>query len=115
MKANTRSPGRRFAPIRRIGIGVCACCLWVATGIVQAAPGPCSARIEVELDGEVANASDPSFLNALTASPLYVLTWVKGDGSRAVYDLVGPANDTGCQRGIEQIRRSASVLDLRVL
>jgi hypothetical protein len=75
----------------------------------------CTARIEVQLDGEVSNPRDPSFLGSLTADPQYSLTWVESEESRAVYLLTGPGTDYQCRGGIEMVRRASSILDLRVL
>ncbi len=54
-------------------------------------------------------------MSSLTASPLYSLSWVEGDDSRAVYVLTGPGTDYQCKGGIEMVRQASSILDLRVL
>jgi hypothetical protein len=75
----------------------------------------CRTRVEIRIDAEVPDARDPSFLSALLANPQYRLAWVSGDDDTQVYDLTGPGGDEGCSRMLEQIRRSAAVLDLKVL
>jgi hypothetical protein len=76
---------------------------------------PCRARVVITIDAEVPDTRDPGFLSGLLANPRYRLTWVTGDGSSVVYDLSGPAEDQGCTNGIDQIRRGATVLDVKVL
>jgi hypothetical protein len=90
----------------------------IASGLASGVAGSaerCTARIEVELDASVANPRDPSFLSALTANTQYQLVWVEGNGSRAVYELTGPATDHRCENQINRMRRNANVADLRVI
>lgn len=75
----------------------------------------CRARIEIRIDAEIPNARDPSFITGLIANPQYRLAWVSGDSTRGVYDLTGPASDENCSSGIDQLRRDAAVLDVKVL
>src|SRR5688572_9945832 len=101
--------------LRHIELATLLACVLLLVPISAAAHDRCTARIEVQLDSEVSNPRDPSFLSSVTANPLYSLTWVEGDDSRAVYLLTGPGTDYGCKGGIELVRRDASILDLRVL
>lgn len=87
----------------------------ILTGTVCIAQENCRARLEIRVDSEVPNARDPSFLSGLLANPQYRLAWVSGDNDTQVYDLTGPPDDQGCSRMLEQIRRSAAVLDVTVL
>ncbi len=111
MNAVTKS--RLVKHIERAAIIACVLLLVPISAAAQG--GRCTARIEVQLDAEVSNPRDPSFMSSLTASPLYSLTWVRGEGSRVVYVLNGPGTDVRCQQGIAMMRRAASVLDVRVL
>jgi hypothetical protein len=88
--------------------------LSLAAGVAESAER-CSARIEVELDASVSNPRDPSFLSALTANAQYQLIWLEGDGTRAVYQLTGPATDHRCEEQVNRMRRNANVTDLRVV
>jgi hypothetical protein len=105
----------RVRLLRHIERAALLACVLLLIPISAAAQDRCTARIEVQLDSEVSNPRDPSFLSSLTANPLYSLSWVEGDDSRAVYLLTGPGTDYGCKGGIELVRRDASILDLRVL
>jgi len=89
----------------------------VVLGLAAAssAQAPCRARVVITIDAEVPDTRDPSFLSGLLANPQYRLSWVTGDSTSAVYDLSGPAEDQGCANGIDQIRRGAAVLDVKVL
>lgn len=88
-----------------------------ALGLAAAssAQEPCHARLLISIDAEVPDTRNPAFLSGLLANPQYRLSWVTGDSSSAVYDLSGPAEDQGCANGIDQIRRGAAVLDVKVL
>jgi hypothetical protein len=106
----------KYRLVRHIERAALIACLLLLVPISAAAQGGrCTARIEVQLDAEVSNPRDPSFMSSLTASPLYSLTWVEGDESRAVYVLTGPGTDDQCKAGIDIVRRASSILDLRVL
>jgi hypothetical protein len=87
----------------------------LALAAVSSAQEPCRARVVITIDPEVPDTRDPSFVSGLLANPQYRLAWVTGDGSSVVYDLSGPAEDQGCANGIDQIRRGAAVLDVKVL
>jgi hypothetical protein len=102
--------------LRHIELATLLACVLLLVPISAAAQNSrCKARIEVQLDSEVSNPRDPSFLSSVTANPLYSLTWVEGEDSRAIYLLTGPGTDYQCKGGIELVRRDASILDLRVL
>jgi hypothetical protein len=64
---------------------------------------------------DVPNPRDPSFLSALSANPLYTITWVEGNDSTAVVDLTGPATDYHCDDEIRRLSRDAHILNLKVL
>jgi hypothetical protein len=81
----------------------------------EAQTDSCVARIEVTLEASVEDPRDPSFLTALLANAMYKLSWVEGDDTTAVYELVGPASDFKCEREISQLSRSAQIRDLRVV
>jgi hypothetical protein len=83
--------------------------------VASAAPDKCHARLLLKLTPDVPNPRDPSFLSALTANPLYVLTWVEGNDTSAVVDLTGPAIDYHCEDEIKRLSRDAHILDLKVL
>jgi len=112
MNAVNKSRARLFKHIERAAL---LACVLLLVPISAAAQDRCTARIEVRLDTEVSNPRDPSFLSSLTANPLYSLSWIEGEDSRAVYLLTGPGTDYQCKGGIEMVRRDASILDLRVL
>ena len=113
MIATHSSRGRLLRHIERAALLACVLLLLPISAAAQ--DSRCSERIEVRLDSEVSNPRDPSFLSSLTANPLYSLTWVEGEESRAVYLLTGPGTDYQCKGGIELVRRDASILDLRVI
>jgi hypothetical protein len=80
-----------------------------------AADKECHVRIEVSFEASVRNPRDPSFLSALTSSPLYALTWVQSLDDGAVYELTGPATDYQCEQAVGRLSRNAAITDLRVL
>ena len=79
------------------------------------APDRCHARLSLKLTPDVPNPRDPSFLSALTADPLYEITWVNGQDSAVVVDLYGPATDYHCEQEINRLGRNGSILELQVL
>ncbi|HEV7441902.1 MAG TPA: hypothetical protein VGO18_04860 [Steroidobacteraceae bacterium] len=81
----------------------------------SAIPDRCHARLSLTLTPDVPNPRDPSFLSALSANPLYTITWVEGSDSTAVVDLTGPATDYHCTEEIKRLSRDAHILDLKVL
>jgi len=83
--------------------------------VVAVAQENCRARIAISVDAEVPDARDPSFLSGLLADPQYRLTWVSGDSDLVIFDLSGPAGDPDCASMVEQIRRSAAVLEVKRL
>jgi hypothetical protein len=78
-------------------------------------PDRCHARLSLTLTPYVPNPRDPSFLSALSANPLYILTWVEGNDSTAVVDLTGPATDYHCTDEIRRLSKDAHIMDLKVL
>jgi hypothetical protein len=78
-------------------------------------PDRCHARLSLTLTPDIPNPRDPSFLSALSANPLYTLTWVEGHDSTAVVDLTGPATDYHCADEIRRLSKDAHVMDLKVL
>jgi hypothetical protein len=86
------------------------------TGYAQSAvPDRCHARLLLTLTPDVPNYRDPAFLSALSANPLYTITWVEGQDSAAVVDLTGPATDYHCEQEIKRLSRDAHILELKVL
>jgi hypothetical protein len=81
----------------------------------SAVPDRCHARLLLKLTPDVPNPRDPTFLSALTANPLYAITWVEGNDTTAVVDLTGPATDYHCEDEIRRLGRDAHILDLKVL
>ena len=81
----------------------------------SAVPDRCHARLLLKLTPDVPNPRDPTFLSALTANPLYAITWVEGNDTTAVVDLTGPATDFHCEDEIRRLGRDAHILDLKVL
>jgi hypothetical protein len=81
----------------------------------NAIPDRCHARLSLTLTPDVPDPRDPSFLSALSANPLYAITWVEGSDSTAVVDLTGPAIDYHCSEEIRRLSRDAHILDLKIL
>jgi hypothetical protein len=80
----------------------------------SAVPERWHARLSLKLTPDVPNPRDPTHLSTLTANPLYQITWVEGDGTNAVVDLIGPATDYHCEDEIRRLGRDAHIMDLKV-
>ena len=105
----------RRPAVRMLGSSLAQLCLLLGSATANAQQDACRARIEITLDAEVNDPRDPSFLESLLASPGYQLTWVGGNDDTTIYDLKGPATDTGCANMIERIGKAAAVLNVRIV
>jgi hypothetical protein len=83
--------------------------------VESATPDICRARLVLRVGLDVPNPRDPSFLSALTSSPLYEIIWIKGHGQTATVELRGPATDYHCGDEIKRMRRASQIEDLKVL
>ncbi|HTB86339.1 MAG TPA: hypothetical protein VK743_00225 [Steroidobacteraceae bacterium] len=81
----------------------------------SAAPDRCHARLLIRVTLDVPNPRDPSFLSALTSSPLYEIIWIKGHDQTATVELRGPATDYHCDDEIKRMRRDSQLEELKVL
>ena len=75
----------------------------------------CYARLRLTVTLDVPNPRDPSFLSALTSSPLYELIWIKGHDQTGTVVLRGPATDYHCGEEIKRMRNASQIEDLKVL
>jgi hypothetical protein len=83
-------------------------------GGAQATP-TCSARLLVQLTPDVRDPQATSFLESLTADPLFKLYWIRATEDSVVLDLTGPGPEYRCQSEIRRLRRDGRVLRLKVL
>jgi hypothetical protein len=97
-------------------IALCAVAAMLGVNQVESAtPDICYARLLLRVTLDVPNPRDPSFLSALTSSPLYEIIWIKGHGQTATVELRGPATDFHCEDEIKRMRRDSQIEDLKVL
>ena len=97
-----------------MAVGAVAAMLGV-NKVESATPDRCHARLLIRVTLDVPNPRDPSFLSALTSSPLYEIIWIKGHDSTATVELRGPATDFHCQEEIKRMRRDSQIEELKVL
>jgi hypothetical protein len=97
-----------------IAVGAVAAVLSV-NKVESATPDRCQARLVLTLTPDVPNPRDPSFLSALTSSPLYEIIWIKGHDTTATVELRGPATDYHCEDEIKRMRRDSQIEELKVL
>jgi hypothetical protein len=97
-----------------IAVGAVAAVLSVNT-VESATPDRCEARLSIRVTLDVPNPRDPSFLSALTSSPLYELIWIKGHGQTGTVVLRGPATDYHCGEEIKRMRNASQIEELKVL
>jgi hypothetical protein len=97
-----------------IVIGALAAVLGLSE-VESATPDQCQARLLLKLTLGVPNPRAPSFLSALTSSPLYELIWIKGHDTTATVVLRGPATDFHCEEEIKRMRRDSQIEHLKVL
>jgi len=81
----------------------------------SAIPDRCQARLLIRVTPDVPNPRDPSFLSALTSSPLYELIWIKGHDQTGTVELRGPATDYRCGEEIKRMRNASQIEELKVL
>jgi hypothetical protein len=110
-----KTPFRLRAVARPGSLILAAALATVPNTAKSVVPDRCHARLLLTLAPDVPNPRDPSFLSALSANPLYAITWVEGNGSTAVVDLTGPATDFHCDDEIRRLSRDAHILTLKVL
>lgn len=79
------------------------------------APRHCSEQLLVKLTPDVPDPRAPSFLDSLSADPLYHLSWVRSTQDSVVLNLIGPGPEYRCRSEISRIRRDARIVWLRVL
>jgi hypothetical protein len=75
----------------------------------------CSERLVVKLTPDVPDPRAPSFLDSLSADPLFHLSWVRSRQGSVVLDLIGPGPEYRCRSEVRRIRRDGRVVWLRVL
>jgi hypothetical protein len=97
-----------------IAIGIVAA-VFGAGKSESATPDSCYARLRLTVTLDVPNPRDPSFLSALTSSPLYELIWIKGHDQTATVELRGPATDYQCGEEIKRMRNASQIEELKVL
>jgi hypothetical protein len=78
-------------------------------------PDRCHARLRLTVTLDVPNPRAPSFLSALTSSPLYEIIWIKGHDQTATVELRGPATDYHCEDEINRMRKASQIEELEVL
>jgi hypothetical protein len=102
--------------IRAALIAVCAVAAVLGAKQVESAtPDICQARLVIRVTPDVPNPRDPSFLSALTSSPLYELIWIKGHDQTGTVVLRGPATDYHCSEEIKRMRNASQIEELKVL
>lgn len=79
------------------------------------APSHCFARLLVTLTPDVPNPKAPSFLDSLSADPLFQLTWERATQNSVILDLTGPLPEYRCRDEIRRIRRDGRIVWLTVL
>ena len=87
----------------------------LAQSIDAQVPRHCSERLLVKLTPDVPDTRAPSFLDSLSADPLYHLSWVRSTQDSVVLDLIGPGPEYRCRSEVRRIRRDGRVVWLRVL
>jgi hypothetical protein len=97
-----------------IAVGAVAAVLAV-NKVESAIPDRCHARLLLRLTPDVPDTRAPSFLSALTSSPLYEIIWIKGKDTTATVELRGPATDYHCEDEIKRMRRDSQIEELKVL
>jgi hypothetical protein len=102
--------------IRAALIAMCAVAAMLGVNKVESAtPDRCHARLLIRVTLDVPNPRDPSFLSALTSSPLYELIWIKGHDQTGTVVLRGPATDYHCGEEIKRMRNASQIEELKVL
>ena len=82
-------------------------------GFVAAQSAKCTLLLKVKLTPDVENPKDPAFLSALLGDPAYSLVLVNASDYSEVLRLSGPPHS--CRKQLEIMRKSAYVIDIRVL
>ena len=98
-----------------LSAAACLCIALVAGSANAQGPPNCSARLLVKLTPDVPDPRAPSFLDSLSADPLFHLFWVRTSADSVVLELTGPGPEYRCRSEIRRIRQDGRVVRLQVL